>query len=51
LVLAGFELRTDVLRVRHPDRFRDARGVRMWKQVMELIAKRRSRPAVTEAAA
>jgi DNA polymerase I len=40
VVLGGFELRTDVMRVRYPDRFRDPRGARMWGQVMDLIVKR-----------
>jgi hypothetical protein len=39
-VLAGFELRTDVHVVRHPDRYEDGRGRLMWRRVMELIAKR-----------
>jgi DNA polymerase I len=52
IVLDGFELRTDVTRVRYPDRFRDPRGIQMWDQVMGLIAKRRSALAIgTEAAA
>ena len=52
IVLDGFELRTDVMRVRHPDRFHDPRGIRMWDQVMGLVAKRRAAPAMgTETAA
>ncbi len=52
IVLDGFELRTDVMRVRHPDRFHDPRGIRMWDQVTGLVAKRRAAPAIgTEAAA
>jgi hypothetical protein len=53
VVLAGFELRTDVqLRLRHPDRFQDQRGVQMWRHVMDLIGKRSSARLlmVTEAA-
>jgi hypothetical protein len=51
IVLDGFELRTDVMRVCHPDRFQDPRGERMWRQVMELIAKRTNMPMpITEAA-
>jgi hypothetical protein len=42
IVLGGFELRTDVMRVRHPDRFCDPRGTRMWEQVIGLIAKRQA---------
>jgi DNA polymerase I len=40
IVLDGFELRTDVMRVLHPDRFHDPRGTAMWGQVMKLIAGR-----------
>jgi hypothetical protein len=40
VVLAGFELRTDVMRVRYPDRFQDPRGTTMWNRVNELITKR-----------
>jgi DNA polymerase-1 len=36
-VLSGFELRTDVHVVRHPDRYQDKRGVVMWDRVMRLI--------------
>jgi DNA polymerase I-like protein with 3'-5' exonuclease and polymerase domains len=46
IVLDGFELRTDVMRVRYPDRFHDPRGIRMWDQVMGLIAKRRAARAM-----
>jgi hypothetical protein len=38
VVLGGFELRSDARIVRHPDRYRDPRGVRMWETVMELLA-------------
>jgi DNA polymerase-1 len=37
IVLAGFELRTDVHIVRHPDRYQDKRGAVMWSRVMKLI--------------
>ena len=40
IVLAGFELRTDVMRVRYPDRYQDPRGTAMWDRVIELIARR-----------
>jgi len=40
IVLAGFELRTDVQFVRHPDRYHDPRGVLMWDRVMRLISRR-----------
>jgi DNA polymerase family A len=45
IVLAGLELRTDVMRMRHPDRFCDPRGAAMWGQVMKLITKRQNMPA------
>jgi DNA polymerase I len=37
-VLAGFELRTDAVLIRHPDRYQDPRGVVMWDRVMRLVA-------------
>ena len=37
IVLDGFELRTDVNVVRHPDRFMDERGTVMWQRVMALL--------------
>jgi hypothetical protein len=40
LVLDGFELRTDVNVVRHPDRYQDPRGTVMWQRVTELISQR-----------
>jgi DNA polymerase I-like protein with 3'-5' exonuclease and polymerase domains len=44
IVLSGFELRTDVQRFCHPDRFADPRGDRMWRQVMQLIDRRTKAP-------
>jgi hypothetical protein len=38
IVLDGFELRSDAMRVLYPDRYQDPRGVAMWRQVMSLIA-------------
>ena len=37
VVLAGFELGTDVKLVKHPDRYEDPRGGVMWERVMRLI--------------
>ncbi len=37
LVLAGFELSSDVKVIRYPDRFQDERGVEMWDRVMGLL--------------
>jgi hypothetical protein len=41
LVLDGFEIRTDVKTVRHPDRYTDRRGAVMWHRIMALIEQRR----------
>jgi DNA polymerase I len=49
IVLCGFQLRTDVMRVHRPDRFRDPRGTEMWDKVIGLINKRRQ--VTVEAAA
>lgn len=40
IVLGGLELRTDVEIVKHPDRYMDDRGVRMWDVVMEILEER-----------
>jgi hypothetical protein len=37
-VLSGFELRSDANIVRHPDRYSDPRGVRMWETVVGILA-------------
>jgi DNA polymerase I-like protein with 3'-5' exonuclease and polymerase domains len=37
VVLDGFELRTDVHVVRHPDRYIDERGRNMWETVCEIL--------------
>jgi hypothetical protein len=39
LVLAGFELATDVKVVRWPNRYADPRGVEMWNRVCSLVSK------------
>jgi DNA polymerase I len=36
-VLAGFELATDVMIVRWPDRYSDPRGTEMWYRVCGLV--------------
>lgn len=36
-VLAGFELRSDAKIVRHPDRYSDPRGERMWNAVLNVL--------------
>jgi len=36
-VLGGFELGTDASAVRHPDRYADKRGTKMWREVTSLI--------------
>src|SRR5262249_33007330 len=38
LVLPGFPLRTDAKVVRHPDRYSDPRGERMWGLVQRLLS-------------
>src|SRR3546814_12732147 len=40
IVLAGFELGTDVKMVCHPNRYEDSRGKEMWTRVMGLIGER-----------
>jgi DNA polymerase I-like protein with 3'-5' exonuclease and polymerase domains len=45
LVLGGFEIRTDVKIVRHPDRYTDRRGAVMWRRIMSLVEQRRARAA------
>jgi hypothetical protein len=37
VVLSGFELRTDVDVIRHPDRYKDARGTKMWETVQGIL--------------
>jgi hypothetical protein len=37
LVLPGFPLRTDAKIIRHPDRYTDERGRRMWEMVCRLL--------------
>ena len=37
VVLGGFELRSDTKIVRHPDRYSDPRGVRMWQTVFNIL--------------
>jgi hypothetical protein len=37
LVLAGFELATDVKVIRWPDRYADPRGIEMWNRVSNLV--------------
>ena len=37
IVLGGFELGSDAVVVRYPDRYADARGATMWSKVMRLL--------------
>jgi hypothetical protein len=37
-VLAGLELRSDARVIRHPDRYADPRGARMWEIVTKLLS-------------
>lgn len=41
IVLGGFELATDADVVTWPDRYRDSRGERLWREVTDLIAEGR----------
>jgi len=38
VVLDGFELRADAAIYRHPDRYSDGRGRRMWDVVTDIVA-------------
>ena len=38
IVLGGFPLASDAKIVRHPDRYMDPRGSRMWETVMDILA-------------
>ncbi|MCC6750426.1 MAG: DNA polymerase I [Deltaproteobacteria bacterium] len=40
VVLSGFELRSDTKVIRHPDRYADPRGARMWEAVSEMLQQR-----------
>ena len=42
IVLGGFEVGTDAVVIRYPDRFQDGRGAVMWDLVTRLIAERQS---------
>ena len=46
-VLSGFELRTEALVIRHPDRYMDKRGQEMWDKVWRLIENLESPAEVT----
>lgn len=37
VVLGGFRLGTDAKLVRHPERYMDKRGMRMWEQITRLV--------------
>jgi len=37
ITLDGFELRTDTETVRHPNRYMDPRGKRMWETVLDIL--------------
>lgn len=44
VTLDGFELRSDAKIVRHPDRYMDPRGERMWESVFKILADLQSMP-------
>jgi hypothetical protein len=46
IILDGFELGTDAVLVRYPDRYMDDRGTIMWDRVMKLIQDQQNRTAV-----
>ena len=50
IVLAGFELGTDVKMVCHPNRYADVRGKEMWTRVMGLIGESNVAPALQNVA-
>ena len=50
IVLAGFELGTDVKMVCHPNRYEDSRGKEMWTRVMGLIGESDVAPALQNVA-
>jgi hypothetical protein len=41
VVLGGHELRTDATIVRHPSRYSDRRGQKIWQDVLGLLAQYR----------
>lgn len=45
IVLNGFELGTDAVIVRYPDRYADERGIVMWQRVVKLINDRQAKAA------
>jgi hypothetical protein len=48
IVLGGFELRTEVVIVRYPDRYMDPRGEVMWNRVMALIEEAEAEDPLTD---
>jgi DNA polymerase I len=50
VVLRSHELRTDYTIVRHPNRYTDSRGTRMWTEVLELLAAHRQQIQAARAA-
>jgi hypothetical protein len=43
-----YELRTDAVIVRYPDRYMDKRGVHIWEQMLELLAEYRRQQEAAE---
>jgi DNA polymerase-1 len=37
IVLGGFEVRTEAEVIKHPNRYKDERGTRMWSKVIEIL--------------
>jgi hypothetical protein len=46
IVLGGFELGTDAVIVRYPERYMDERGKDMWEKVMRLLDEAEAESAV-----
>jgi hypothetical protein len=49
VVLGGHELRTDATIVRYPDRYSDRRGVKIWEDVLRLLARYRQQQEAAHA--
>ena len=49
VVLDGHELRTDATIVRYPNRYIDKRGIQMWADVLDLLARYRQQQTVRSA--
>jgi RNA 3'-terminal phosphate cyclase len=48
IVLAGFELRSEVKVVRYPERYSDGRGAKMWAAVNKILIEAKGREGKNE---